>query len=157
MNTQSAVLQASATVEATPDQVRHWFLSLREHPERYQSETHGGFTFTKGSFGEAGARFETHERLAVIHAHLCFELTSVEARRFAFRLLRPPLGVWAAFQIEPVDEGQTQLSLLIGGENGLAERVLHLPPVRRAVRQQIQREVSHVQSSVERLQTGPWA
>jgi hypothetical protein len=32
---------------------------------------------------------------------------------------------------------------------------LRLPLVRSAVQQQIQREVSHIRSSVERLQTGP--
>ncbi len=155
MNARSAVLEASAELEATPEQVRRWFLSLKEHPDRYESETHAGFVFTEGSFGEPGARFETREQLAGMSVRLRFELTAVEEKRFAFRLLRPPLAVWGAFEIERTGVGDSLLSLLIGGKNRCAERILRLPLVRSAVQQQIQREVSHIRSSVERLQTGP--
>ena len=151
----SAVIQASADIEATPEQVRGWFLSLKEHPERYQAETHSGFVFTNGSFGEIGAHFETRERLAGIDVRLRFELTAVEETRFAFRLLNPPLAVWGAFEIEPADQGHCLLSLLISGESSCAEWILHLPPVRHAVRKQIQREVTHIKSSVEKVKAAP--
>lgn len=152
MDERSAILTASTETAAAPEEVRRWFLSLREHPDRYQSQTHGGFVFTEGSFGEAGAHFETREQLAGIPVRLRFELTAVEDRHFAFRLLSPLLAVWGAFRIEPAEQGGSLLFLLIGGENRSAERILRLPVVRGAVREQIQREVSHIQSSVDRMQ-----
>jgi hypothetical protein len=152
MNSRSPVLRASAEVDASPDEVRNWFLALEARPELYQSDTHGGFVFTEGSFGETGAQFETREWLAGIRVRLRFQLTTVGEGSCAFRLLAPPLAVWGAFEIESAEEGSSRLSLLIGGENGCAEWVLRLPLIRGAVQQQIRREVSHIKSSIENLQ-----
>jgi hypothetical protein len=52
-------LEASTIIKVGPDKARAWFLALSEHPEWYQFESHAGFTFTKGEFGEPGARFHT--------------------------------------------------------------------------------------------------
>jgi len=153
VNARYAVLRASAGVDVPPRELRAWFLALKDHPERYESSTHGGFVFTEGSYGVEGAQFETHERLAGIRVRLRFELTVVENERFAFRLLAPPLAVWGAFEIEPTEGGSSKVSVLIGGGSRCAEWFLRLPPVRGAVQQQIQREVEHIRSSVARLRT----
>ncbi|HUT21420.1 MAG TPA: hypothetical protein VM366_19885 [Anaerolineae bacterium] len=152
MNSRSPVLRASAEVDASPDEVRSWFLALEERPELYQSSTHGGFVFTEGSFGETGAQFETREWLAGIPVRLRFQLTTIGEKSFAFRLLAPPLPVWGAFEIESAEDGSSRLSLLVGGENGCAEWFLRLPLICSAVQQQIRREVSHIKPSIEQLQ-----
>jgi len=151
MGAGSPVLQACAEVDVSPHEARRWFLALDEHPERYQSATHGGFVFTKGSFGEEGAQFETRERFAGVCIRLRFRLTKVSEERFAFSLQQPPLAVWGGFEIEPAQGRRSRLSLLIGGASGWARWFLRLPMVRSAVQQQILREVEHVKSSMERL------
>jgi hypothetical protein len=138
-------------VRAPPDQVRQWFLALGEHPERYAFDTHSGFVFTDGSFGDEGAKFETRERFAGIQMRLRFELTEVGKRRFTFKLLQPPLAVSGAFELEATEDGGTRLSLLIGSGSGWTRGFLQLPPIHRAVLAQIQREVSHIRESIERL------
>jgi len=143
-----AVLEAQATLDMPAASVRQWFLELEEHPERYQFETHAGFRFVEGGFGEVGARFQTTERFAGIETTLDFELLSVDGYRFDFAVLRPPVPVWGAFVIEPLGTSQTRLRLLVGGKSVLGNAVLRLPLLHGAVQRQIQREIDHIAQSI---------
>jgi hypothetical protein len=151
MDPQHTVLEASADLGASADQVREWFMSLDEHPERYTFGTHGGFAFTEGSFGEEGALFETREQFAGVHIRLRFRLIEVGEAYFRFALLQPPLGVEGTFQMAPAERSGSRLSLLIGSESAWARGFLRLPLIHGAIRGQIQREVTHISESVERL------
>ncbi len=145
------VLRAEVRVGVSPQQARDWFLSLADHPERYQFESHAGFTFTEGQFGEPGARFQTTERFLGVPATLKFELTSVSEDRFSFRLRRPLRAVWGYFELEPAGAGETRLTLAIGSHRRLTRIFLRHPLVRRAVQQQINGEVAHIKQSMESL------
>ena len=142
-------LQAEATVDASAQRVRRWFLDLQEHPERYQFETHAGFAFTEGGFGQAGARFETCERFYGFQIKLRFTLGAVHNQRFNFRLVRPPLPVWGAFVIESLGSDQSRLLLQVGGTNHVGRMTLGLPLLRGAVQRQIQSEVDHIALSIQ--------
>jgi len=144
-----AIIIAQAPVQANVDQTRRWFMELETHPERYRFETHAGFAFTRGGFGEIGARFQTWERFFGLKLTLGFELTEVADTRFRFRLVRPPLPVWGAFTIEPVDGETTDLRLAIGGMSRLGSWFLRLPVIRGAIRRQIRGEVEHIKASME--------
>ena len=144
-----AIIIAQAPVQANVDQTRRWFMELETHPERYRFETHAGFAFTQGGFGEIGARFQTWERFFGLKLTLGFELTEVADTRFRFRLVRPPLPVWGAFTIEPVDGETTDLRLAIGGMSRLGSWFLRLPVIRGAIRRQIRGEVEHIKASME--------
>jgi hypothetical protein len=134
------------------EQVRDWFLSLREHPERYQFDTHAGFEFVQGDFGEPGARFRTRERFACLVLELSFELTRVERSEFWFRLARPrAMGIWGKFDLEPGGEGRTVVSLAIGSETRAGQLILRAYPVAALVDSQIHAEVEHVKASIERM------
>ena len=146
---ESAAIKAEETVHVSIAQARQWFMELEKHPERYQFETHAGFAFTQGNFGEIGARFQTWEQFYGLKLTLCFELTEVGDTRFRFRLIRPALPVWGAFAIEEVPGNDTSLSLAIGGTTRLGARLLRLPLVRGAIRQQIRGEVEHIKASMQ--------
>lgn len=147
-----SILGVQTEVEAPVDDVRDWFLSLEEHPERYAFETHGGFSFEEGGFGEAGARFTTQEQFLVFPVELQFELTDVREKAFAFRLLRPStLEIWGRFEIEQADAGQSLLALRIGSETRAGQLFLRCYPVAAAVHRQICGEVRHIKESVEAL------
>ena len=94
------VLEAKAEVGVSAAHVRQWFLDLEAHPERYRLETHAGFAFTQGTFGQAGAHFVTWERFGCLRLALHFELTEVGEWHFLFALVRPPLPVWGVYAIE---------------------------------------------------------
>lgn len=151
MDSMDIVLEASTGLGVSPAQVREWFLSLGEHPERYTFGTHGGFTFTEGSFGEEGALFETREQFAGVHIGLHFRLTEVGQDHFDFELVQPPLGVEGTFEMTSAEEGGSRLSLLIGSKSGWARAFLRMPLIHGAVLGQIQREVMHIRESVKRL------
>jgi hypothetical protein len=144
-----AILEAETCVQISTEGARLWFLELDRHPERYQFETHAGFTFTRGQFGEVGARFQTREQFCGLPLRLEFELTEVSEARFRFRLVRPPLPVWGAFTIEEAGAAAAALRLAIGSTDSLGRRFLHLPLVRGAILRQIRREVEHIQASME--------
>ena len=145
------VLQAAARVGVSLQQARAWFLSLANHPERYQFDSHAGFTFTKGRFGEPGARFHTTERFYGLSVTLKFELTEVAKDRFTFRLLAPVRGIWGCFDLAPAGSEMTRLVLAIGSDRRLNRWFLKLPLTRGAVHQQINREVEHIKQSMESL------
>jgi len=151
---ESAIIEAARTVRVPADQARQWFLDLETHPERYRLETHGGFAFTQGNFGEVGARFQTWERFYGVRLSLHFELTELGERDFRFRLIRPALPIWGAFAIEDAPGDAVRLCLRIGGLTRLGARLLRLPLIRGAVRRQINREVAHVKASMETLYRG---
>ena len=146
---ESEVIAAQVPVQVSIAHARRWFLELEAHPERYQFETHAGFAFTRGNFGQAGARFQTRERFCGLRLTLGFELTEVGDAQFRFRLIRPPLPVWGAFAIEEAGAGATDLRLAIGGTTCLGADFLRLPLVRGAIRRQIRSEVEHIKISME--------
>jgi hypothetical protein len=143
-----AMVTAETLVQVDAAAARRWFLELETHPERYRFETHAGFTFTRGNFGEIGARFETREQFCGLPLTLSFELTGVEDTRFRFRLTRPPLPVWGAFTIEEAGGETTLLRLAIGGTTRPGAWFLRFPPIRSAVRRQIRSEVEHIKASM---------
>ncbi|HIE38899.1 MAG TPA: hypothetical protein EYH30_04745 [Anaerolineales bacterium] len=149
-----AVITAAVTVDASPAQVRRWFRSLEAHPERYRFDTHAGFTFVQGRFGQVGARFQTGERFYGLKLMLTFELTVVDEAGFRFRLIRPLLPIWGAFLIGRGPGGTTSLRLEVGAIARLGVWLLRLPPVRKAVQRQIRREVEHIKASVEAVYPG---
>ena len=145
------MITAQVPVRVAVGAARRWFMELETHPERYQFETHAGFTFTQGNFGEVGARFQTRERFWGLPLTLSFRLTQVEAQRFHFRLTHPRLPVWGAFTIEETGDGMTALRLDVDGTTRLGAWMLRLPPVRGAVRRQIRGEVAHIKASMEAM------
>jgi hypothetical protein len=146
---ESAVIKTEATLNVSIAQARQWFMELETHPERYQFETHAGFAFTQGGFGEIGARFQTQEPFYGLKLTLRFELTEVGDRHFRFRLIRPALPVWGTFVMEEAPGDNTDLSLEVRGTSRLGAWFLRLPLVRGAVRRQIRGEVEHVKASME--------
>ncbi|NBD34549.1 MAG: hypothetical protein GVY30_00955 [Chloroflexi bacterium] len=149
----TATIQAQTHVEVSQKAARQWFLELKEHPERYQFDTHAGFTFTQGDFGEVGARFETQERFYGLRLTLRFELTEVGDTEVRFRVLRPPAPIWGAFLLEAEGPQQTLLTLRIGSDSQAGAAFLNLPLVRGAIQRQIQAEVENIRDSMERTQT----
>jgi hypothetical protein len=145
------VLQAISDIEVSQQQARAWFLSLADHPERYTFDSHAGFTFTEGEFGEPGARFQTTERFQGLTVTLKFKLTDVAQDRFTFSLLAPVRGIWGYFELQPAGAGATRLVLAIGSRRRLQRGLLKLPLIRRSVQQQIEGEVAHIKQSMEEL------
>ena len=148
---QRVVLEAQDTVRVAPDHVRQWFMELDSHPERYRFDTHAGFAFISGSFGEVGARFQTQERFRGIPVTLRFELTGLGKDGIYFRLIRPALPVWGAFVIGQAKDGTATLSLQVGENAPNAAWFLELPLVRSAVQNQISGEIAHIKSSIESI------
>ncbi|MGD1991617.1 MAG: hypothetical protein PVI59_00340 [Anaerolineae bacterium] len=146
---ESVIIKAVAPVDVDLADARRWFLELERHPERYQFETHAGFEFTAGSFGEAGARFQTWEHFYGLKLTLSFELEEVGKTHFRFRLIRPPLPVWGVFVLERASSDVTFLRLEIGETTSLGRWLLRLPLVRGAIQRQIQGEVDHIKESME--------
>lgn len=146
------VLSARTNVGVSVKQARDWFLSLREHPERYKFDTHEGFQFVEGDFGEIGARFKTREKFLFLKLELLFELTEVRGSKLWFRLIRPlRMGIWGSFDIEGAGEQGTRLSLDIGSETRAGQLLLRCYPVAVVVHRQIYREVSHIKRSMEQI------
>jgi hypothetical protein len=154
---EGAVLCAQTEVNVTVDQARAWFLSLRDHPERYRFATHDGVTFVAGDFGQAGARFQTRERFfANVFARctwtLRFQVAEVAETAFRFCLLKPAwAGVWGAFILNELGAASVSLRLEIGAATRLGKWLLRWQPVRTAVRRQIAGEVAHIKASMEAL------
>jgi hypothetical protein len=146
---EGAILQASTSVNAIAAQARQWFLSLKTHPERYQFETHAGFAFTKGNFGEIGARFQTWEQFHGLKFNLHFELTETSESYFRFRLIRPPLPIWCTFRLIERTDNTTNLHLEVGGTTSLGLWFLRLPLIKGTIQKQIQSEVDHIKASME--------
>jgi len=148
---QSTAIQAATTVNVDIVQARQWFVDLETHPERYQFETHAGFAFDEGRFGQVSARFHTHERFYGLRLTLHFKVVESQDQIFRFRLIRPPLPVWGAFIIKVADSGTTDLRLEVGGTTRLGLWFLQLPLVKGAIQRQIQGEVRHIKASMEKL------
>jgi len=149
---ETPILAAHAVVDAPPKQAREWFLSLKERPERYQFDTHQGFEFVEGGFGEIGAQFKTREEFLFLKLELLFELTAVRESGFSFRPIHPvSMGIWGRFRSEEVGEARTRLSLEIGSDRCAGRMMLRFFPVARAIQRQISNEVSHIKTSIERM------
>jgi hypothetical protein len=148
----AAIISAEAGVGVPVEAARDWFLSLKEHPERYQFDTHEGFVFEEGDFGEVGARFKTREKFLFLRLELLFELAEVGERAFRFSLRRPAcLGVWGRFEIQEDSGEQSILSLRVGSQTRLGQLLLRFYPVTTAVHRQIGNEVQHAKRSMERI------
>lgn len=143
------IVEASALVLVAPEVARSWFLVLNQHPEWYQFETHGGFEFTKGRFGEPGARFQTTETFRGHSLQLKFELTDVSDWRFDFHLLAPLSSIRGRFALQGLAPDMTRLHLTVGSDDPMRRLLLRLPPIHGAIRHQIQGEVSHIKASME--------
>lgn len=146
---ETEILEARARVGVDLERARQWFLDLKTHPERYAFETHEGFTFTRGDFGQTGAQFETREAFHGLRIRLRFELVELGAQSFRFRLLKPPFPIWGAFVLEPVTAGEVVLRLVIGSAGPMGRLVLSFPPIRNAVLGQIRGEVEHIRDAIE--------
>ncbi len=151
MTDRKPMLVAESDIGVTVTQARAWFLSLADYPERYQFETHAGFRFTQGRFGQSGARFQTEERFHGVPVVLKFELTEVRATRFDFRLRGPLSAIWGFFELNALSPDVTRLRLGVGADGWAARGVLGLPPVKRAVQAQIAAEVCHIARAMETL------
>lgn len=145
------VLVAEHNIKVPLAYARSWFLELADHPERYQFDSHAGFTFTKGQFGVPGALFQTEERFAGIKLVLKFELTLVEDRSFGFRLRAPMKDIWGYFELFPQSPDTTRLRLAIGSDHRFQHAILRAPLVRTAVQHQINGEVAHIATSMTLL------
>jgi hypothetical protein len=149
------LLSAQAIVDVPVDQARGWFVSLRDNPGLYRFDTHDGFEFVDGSFGEVGALFRTRERFLGLDLKLLFELTEVGESEFTFQLARPrALGIWGGFSIVVANGDRSRLALHVGSDAPLGRLMLHFFPVKRAVGRQIEREVEYVKTSMERGSEG---
>lgn len=148
----AAILSTEATVDVPLEAARDWFLSLEEHPERYTFDTHEGFDFKEGDFGEEGARFRTREKFLFLNLELLFELIEVRETAFWFQLHRPSwLEVWGRFEIQEQDGRQSVLSLHVGSETRFGQLLLRCYPLAAAVHRQIRAEVRHIKRSMERV------
>ncbi len=143
-------LRAKARVNISKERARQWFLELETHPERYEFATHAGFEFIDGNFGEIGAQFQTEEKFIGLRIRLRFELTDVSDDQFNFQVLRPSLPIWGTFSLERVSEHQANVYLDIGSDRPVGRFVLNLPLISLAIRRQIQREIDHIKSSMEK-------
>ena len=146
------VLIAETRVNVPVDFATAWFLALADHPGRYAFESHAGFVFTQGEFGEPGARFQTEEGFAgFVKLVLKFELVEVEDHRFIFKVLSPTPDIWGYFELEPTSQNTTHLRLAVGSDRSFRRRLLGLPLVRGAIQHQIEGEVAHISKSMTSL------
>jgi hypothetical protein len=147
-----ALISAQREVGVSIDEARDWFLSLKDHPERYRFETHLGLEFIRGDFGQPGARFKTREKFYSLRLELLFELVEVDERVFRFRVVSlPRLNIWGAFHVEGLRPEAVRLRLEIGSNSTLGRALLGFYPAETAIRRQITREVEHIQESMESL------
>lgn len=145
-----AIISAHRVVDVPIDQARAWFLSLKDHPERYRFATHDGIQFVKGDFGDVGSRFATREKFYFLKLGLLFELVEVSETSFGFRLIRPAwLKVWGAFRLRELSSESISLWLEIGSTTPSGQSWLKFYPLAAAIRQQITREVVHIKASME--------
>jgi hypothetical protein len=143
------VLIAKTEVHTPLPQAKQWFFELGDHPERYEFESHQGFTFTQGDFGEIGAEFKTEERFMGVSQTLKFVLTDVGEQHFTFKLKQPLSDIWGRFVLSESPSSATELRLEIGGTNAFKRLLLRMPLLSQAIRSQIQSEVEHIKASIE--------
>jgi hypothetical protein len=148
-------ISAESVVNVPAGQARAWFLSLKDHPERYRFRTHEGFEFVRGDFGEIGAHFKTRERFYFLRAELLFELIEVRETSFRFKLIKPAwTDVWGVFSMQASGPEAVVLRLEIGSDNRWGRWWLKTPLVASAIGKQIAGEVAHIKESMESLRDG---
>ena len=146
----TTVISAEKEVNVSVAQARDWFLSLKDHPERYRFGTHEGFEFLEGNFGDVGSRFKTREKFHFLTLELLFELVEVDDVSFRFRLIRPAwMDVWGRFSMLELSPGTILLRIEIGSDTQRGQFWLGLSPVAGAIRKQITGEVDHIKESME--------
>jgi hypothetical protein len=151
----STTISAQTLVNVSASQARDWFLSLKDHPERYRFATHAGFEFVQGNFGEVGARFKTREKFYFLRQELLFELIEVDETSFRFRLVSPSwLHVWGAFTVQELSPESVSLRLDIGSTTQYGRLWLRFYPLAAAIRRQITLEVTHIKASMEEVAAG---
>jgi hypothetical protein len=146
----TTVISAEREVNASVYQAREWFLSLKDHPERYRFGTHEGIEFVEGNFGDVGGRFKTREKFHFLTLELLFELVEVDDVSFRFRLIRPAwMDVWGRFSMLELSPGAILLRIEIGSDTQRGGAWLKFSPVAGAIRAQITGEVDHIKESME--------
>jgi hypothetical protein len=139
----TTVISAEKEVNVSVNHVREWFLSLKDHPERYRFGTHEGIEFLEGNFGDVGSRFKTT-------LELLFELVEADDVSFRFRLIRPAwMDVWGRFSMLELSPGAILLRIEIGSATQRGGSWLKFSPVAGAIREQITGEVDHIKKSME--------
>jgi hypothetical protein len=148
-------ISAQTVVNVSVSQAQDWFLSLKDHPERYRFATHAGFEFVQGNFGDVRARFKTREKFYFLKQELLFELVEVDEASFRFRLLSPSwLHVWGAFIVQELSLKSIALRLEIGSTTQYGQLWLRFYPLAAAIRRQITQEVTHIKASMEEVVAG---
>lgn len=146
------MISAEDVVNFSTEQAREWFLSLKDHPERYRFGTHEGFEFLEGNFGEVGSRFKTRERFQFLTLELYFEMVEVDDISFRFRLTKPAwMDVWGRFSMLELSPEAITFRIEIGSDTRRGGWWLSLPPVAGAIREQITGEVYHIGESMESI------
>lgn len=144
-----ASMQAQTVINAPIERVRGWFLTLSDHPERYRFESHEGFVFTRGAFGEIGSEFYTREKFFGIMIKLRFRISDVKKDVFTLSCLPPLKGSWCRFALAAESPEHTCLTLDVNTERRLHAILLNLPGLRNAIQRQINAEVQHIKASIE--------
>ena len=152
MEEYTLLLTAKTDVNVNIEDVRHWFLGLKEHPEHYTFASHEGFYFTEGDFGEVGARFYTKERFSGILAKLSFSLTKVTDNSFTFELTKPIRNVQGEYTLTERERDITTVSLSVFARTRQILRLFKIKPFSQAVENQINREVQHIKTKIEYIQ-----
>jgi hypothetical protein len=148
----TTVISAEREINVSVVQAREWFLSLKDHPERYRFGTHEGFEFVEGSFGEVGSRFKTREKFHFLTLELLFKLVEADDVSFRFRLISPAwMDVWGRFSMLELSPGAIMLRIEIGSDTKRGGLWLKFSPVAGAIREQITGEVNHIKESMESL------
>ena len=144
------MISAEDVINVSTEQARDWFFSLEEHPERYRFDTHNGFEFLEGGFGQVGARFKTHERFSVLKTELLFEITEVGESWFRLNLINPTwVDGWAMFSMQGLSSDSVSLKIEIGSDTQRGRSWLKFPLVKKAIRRQIAGEVAHIKEAME--------
>jgi hypothetical protein len=152
INMSQPIVSAQQEVNVSIDEARDWFLSLKDHPERYRFETHQGVEFLQGTFGEEGSRFKTREKFTFLTIDLQYELIEVGEGLFGFRLVNLPwFHIWGVFRVKELSAHRVVLALEIGASQPLGRSLLTFYPVKMAVDGQVHREVAHIKQSMESL------
>ena len=149
MTEYTLLLTAETDVHVNIDNVRQWFMGLKEHPEQYTFASHEGFFFTEGDFGEVGARFYTKERFSGLLAKLTFSLTEVTANSFTFELIKPLRNIKGQYALAQREQNITTVTLSVYARTKNIIRLFDIKPFSQAVKNQINREVQHIKTKIE--------
>jgi hypothetical protein len=147
----SLVMTAKADIHVDINRARSWFLNLKDHPERYAFDSHEGFTFIDGDFGEVGAQFYTIEHFRGIRTKLTFTITEVTPSSFIFEVTKPLRKIKGEFKLLELADDMTEITLSVFAPNNIIKRLFDVKPFYQAVYSQISGEVQHIKTSMENI------